>query len=116
MIKRFYENNLMSQVVRYGQFVETAGQVASNTTASVRDQSVEVLDKIAHLLTEAGASIDDLVRIQVWLVNIDDFRTFNEVYEKWLDGRSKPVRACVESALVAGGYSVEVQAFAYVSE
>ena len=116
MIKRLHENHLMAQIVRYGNMVETAGQVATNTSVSLEEQSLEVLGKVTSLLEEVGASLDNLVRIQVWLTDINQFETFNAVYEKWLEGRPKPVRACVESALVAGGYVVEVQAFAYVTE
>ncbi|MGY2227621.1 RidA family protein [Pseudomonas tolaasii] len=116
MIKRLHENHLIAQVVRYGSTVETAGQVATNTAASLEEQSIEVLGKVTGLLEEVGATLNDLVRVQVWLTNIAEFETFNAVYEKWLDGRPKPVRACAESALVAGGYVVEVQAFAYVAE
>ncbi|WP_409314367.1 RidA family protein [Pseudomonas putida] len=116
MIKRLHENHLMAQVVRYGNVVETAGQVATNTAVSLEQQSLEVLSKVTRLLEEAGASLNDLVRVQVWLTDINEFDVFNAVYEKWLDGKPKPVRACVESVLAAGGYLVEVQAFAYVTE
>jgi len=113
---RLRENNLMCQVIRYGNFIETAGQVASKPDAPLEDQAKQALDSISRLLEESGASLDDLVRVQVWLADINQFDQFNVVYQEWLQDRPKPVRACVESSLVTGGYLVEIQAFAYIDD
>lgn len=116
MALRLRENNLMCQVIRYGNFIETAGQVATNPAMRLEDQAKQALESVSRLLEEAGASLDDLVRVQVWLADINQFDQFNMIYQEWLQGRPKPVRACVESNLVAGGYLVEIQAFAYVDD
>jgi enamine deaminase RidA (YjgF/YER057c/UK114 family) len=113
VINRFDESGLMSQVVSFGPFVETAGQVASDPRQNIEGQTRQALASIDKLLDRAGASKSDLTRVQIWLANINDFDTMNSVYRQWLGGVGKPVRACVESKLVSGGYLIEVQAFAY---
>lgn len=113
MVHRFDESDLMAQLVSYGPFLETAGQVASDPTQDIQGQTRQCLASIERVLALGGATKSDLTRIQIWLANIDDFDAMNVVYREWLDGLPKPGRACVGSALVAGGYLIEVQAFAY---
>lgn len=112
-IVRIKENQLMSQVIRYGDFIETAGQVSADTTLDIQGQTSQTLAQIDQLLSEVGASRQDLTRVQIWLADISDFTQMNSAYEQWLAGGPKPVRACVGSDLVSGGYLVETQAFAY---
>lgn len=113
MIERIDVNHLMSQVIKYGDKIETSGQVADDPSADIRGQTEQVLAKISQLLKYCHADESQLVRIQIWLADIDDFTAMNEVYEKWLCHTTKPVRACIESTLVSGGYKIEVQAFAW---
>lgn len=115
MIIRKIENQLMAQVVRYDAFIETAGQVASDVSLNLQGQTAQALAKIDHLLAQVGASKRDLTRVQIWLADIEGFDVMNEVYADWLQDCPKPVRACVGSALVAGGYRIEIQAFAFRS-
>ncbi|MCU1717290.1 RidA family protein [Pseudomonas sp. 5P_3.1_Bac2] len=113
-ITRIKENHLMSQVVRYDHFIETAGQVCADTSLDIQGQTHQVLAQIDQLLSQVGASKQDLTRVQIWLADIDDFAEMNVAYEAWLANCPKPVRACVGSDLVSGGYLIEVQAFAYI--
>lgn len=112
-ITRHQEDMRMSQVVCFGPHIETAGQVAHDTTQGIEGQTQQALSAIDALLAEVGASKNHLTRIQIWLADMDDFSAMNGVYEQWLNGIAKPVRACVGSQLVSGGYLIEVQAFAY---
>lgn len=112
-ITRYQESARMSQAVCFGPHIETAGQVAHDTTQGIQGQTQQALAAIDALLAEVGASKEHLTRIQIWLADMDDFSAMNEVYEQWLNGAGKPVRACVGSQLVSGGYLIEVQAFAY---
>lgn len=116
MITRFNSNNRMSQAVKYGALFETAGQVARNTSVGIAEQTLDVLDTIDDLLAQVGASKNDLTGVQVWLSDMNHFDEMNEIYEKWLKGYEKPVRACVESRLAASEYLVEIQVFGCLGE
>lgn len=67
------------------------------------------------LYLKIGASKGDLIQIQIWLANMQDFDAMNEIYDAWIKNYPKPVRACVGSAL-AEGYLVEIQAFGKLRE
>ncbi|MEC5406488.1 RidA family protein [Paraburkholderia sp. MPAMCS5] len=114
MITRFDSNDRMSQAVRYGDSFETAGQVARDTSRGIVEQTHDVLDAIDGLLKKLGATKDELTRVQVWLSDMSHFDEMNVVYEKWLSGHAKPVRACVESRLADPAYLIEMQAFGFL--
>ncbi len=62
------------------------------------------------LYLKIGASKGDLIQIQIWLANMQDFDAMNEIYDAWI--KNYPM---VGSAL-AEGYLVEIQAFGKLRE
>ncbi|WP_251702262.1 Rid family hydrolase [Metapseudomonas boanensis] len=112
MIERFDEGNRMSMAVRYGRHFETAGVVAEDLTLGVQQQARQALAAIDTLMARAGVTKDDLIRVQIWIADYAHFDLVNEVYDHWLEGHRKPVRACVESRL--GGCLIEIQVFGYL--
>ena len=114
MIQRYEQNHRLSQLVVYGKFFESSGQVSENHHLSTAEQTKEILDKIDSMLSTINASISHITRVQIWLNDMNDFDEMNEVYERWLENSPKPARACVGSKL-AKGYKIEIQIFGYLS-
>ena len=111
MITRYASGNRMSLAVSYGAMFETAGVAADDTREDVQGQLRQVLTTIDALMAEAGIGKDRLTRVQMWIADYGHFDQVNEVYDAWLQGYPKPVRACVGADL-GEGYLVEVQVFA----
>lgn len=114
MIQRYEQNHRLSQLVVYGKFFESSGQVSENHHLSTAEQTKEILNKIDSMLSTINASISHITRVQIWLNDMNDFDEMNEVYERWLENSPKPARACVGSKL-AKGYKIEIQIFGYLS-
>lgn len=114
MIKRFKAGPRMSQAVVGTASVYIAGQVADDNTASIEEQTSQVLAKIDALLAEAGSSKANLLAVNVYLAHITDFAAMNSVYDAWLDKANPPARACVETRLADPGLRVEMTAVAAV--
>lgn len=55
------------------------------TNLDIRAQTRAVIQNIADILQHAGAGLGDLVEIQVFLVNMNDFGGFNEVWAEFFD-------------------------------
>ncbi|AOZ02220.1 2-aminomuconate deaminase [Cupriavidus sp. USMAHM13] len=55
------------------------------TTLDIRAQTRAVLDNIRDILASAGAGLSDLVETQVFLVSMNDFGGFNEVWAEYFD-------------------------------
>ncbi len=112
MIKRFQVGTRMSQAVSHGHTLFVAGQVASTPTASVEDQTREVLGKIDALLEEAGTDKSKLLAVNVFLPHISDFEAMNAVYDAWVAPGPPPARACVEARLADPDLRIGVTAIA----
>ena len=83
------------------------------TQLDIRVQTRAVLNNIASILEHAGASLQDLVDTQVFLVNMNDFGGFNDVWAEFFD-ESGPTRTTVAVHQLPHPHLViEIRATAY---
>jgi 2-iminobutanoate/2-iminopropanoate deaminase len=104
--------------VRAGDFIFVAGQgpidPATNQMSygDIRHETRLVLSNIKRILEGCGASIEDVVKCSVFLVDGRDFAAMNEVYAEFF-GNAKPARTTVEAKFVSPPMKVEIDAIAY---
>ncbi|TAQ87899.1 hypothetical protein B7494_g3785 [Chlorociboria aeruginascens] len=82
--------------------LSTSSSMASKTAACIKNLSV--------ILTEAGSSLEKIVKVQIFLTDMKDFTKMNEEYEKWI--RHKPARSCVAVKELPKGASIEIECVA----
>ncbi|HEY1705701.1 MAG TPA: RidA family protein [Trebonia sp.] len=83
-------------------------------TLDIRAQTRAVIENIAGILKEAGAGLSDLVQVTAYLVSMNDFGGYNEVYGEFFDF-SGPARTTVAvHQLPHPHILIEIQAVAYV--
>lgn len=84
------------------------------TTLDVRVQTHAVLDNVRDILRAVGADLADLVSVTAYLVNMNDFGGYNEVYAEYFD-ESGPARTTVAvHQLPHPHLLIEVQAVALI--
>ena len=104
--------------VRAGDFIFVAGQgpidPATNQMSygDIRHETRLVLSNIKRILEGCGASIADVVKCSVFLVDGRDFAAMNEVYAEFF-GQAKPARTTVEARFVSPPMKVEIDCIAY---
>jgi 2-aminomuconate deaminase len=88
---------------------------AMGTTAlDIRVQTRAVIETIGEMLAAVGAQLSDLVQVTAYLVNMNDFGGYNEVYGDFFDS-SGPARTTVAvHQLPHPHILIEIQAVAYV--
>lgn len=64
------------------------------TALDIREQTHAVIQNIESILNSLGAGLKDLVQISTYLVNMNDFGGYNEVYSQYFD-ESGPARTTV---------------------
>ena len=64
------------------------------TDLDVREQTRAVIENIRDILAEVGAGLEDLVQVTTYLVNMNDFGGYNEVWAEYFD-ESGPTRTTV---------------------
>ncbi|MFF6794166.1 RidA family protein [Streptomyces filamentosus] len=77
-----------------GTFAGAAADPMGVTDLDVRAQTRAVLDNIAGILAAAGGGLDDLVSVTAYLVSMNDFGGYNEVYAEYFD-ETGPTRTTV---------------------
>jgi 2-aminomuconate deaminase len=65
------------------------------TRLDIRAQTEAVLENIDAKLKSAGAGLTDLVEVECFLVNMNDFGGFNEIYNRFFDAATGPARTTV---------------------
>ncbi len=76
-------------------------------------QAEQVLANLAAALAGAGSDIAKLAQVRVYIVDIEHWATFNEIYARWA-GEAKPARAVVPVPALHFGLKIEVEAVASV--
>ena len=105
-----------AQAVVAAGLVFTSGQIAIDPATgllegdTVAQQTERVCRNLREVLTAAGASLETAVKTTCFLQHIQDFATFNSVYEKYFT--VKPARSCVEVAALPKGALVEIEVIA----
>jgi enamine deaminase RidA (YjgF/YER057c/UK114 family) len=113
-ITRIEPGKRFAAAVRHNDTLYIAGQTADTATASVEQQTREVLAKIDALLSKGGSSKARLLSMNVYLSNIMDFEAMNRVFDAWVDTANLPTRATVEARLASPDLRVEMTAVAAV--
>ena len=83
------------------------------TRLDIRAQTRAVIENIGTILASVGASLDDVVEISSYLVNMNDFAGYNEVYAEYF-GYDGPTRTTVAvHQLPHPHLLIEIKAVAY---
>lgn len=104
-----------SQAVVVGDLIFVAGQVprhpqTGQVEPSIEAQTHQVFANIKAILEAAGSNLGQVVRVDVYLSDMDNFQRMNEVYRTYFD-ESYPVRTTVGAVL--RGFDVEITVIAH---
>ena len=104
-----------SQAVNAGSFTFVSGQVAINPeTGDLMNQSIEqqteqVIKNLTAICNEANASLDNIVKLTIYITDMSDFSVVNEVMQRHFK-EPYPARATVEVSALPLGVNVEMDA------
>jgi 2-iminobutanoate/2-iminopropanoate deaminase len=107
-----------SQAVQAGSFVFVSGQIAMNPNTgkiealTIEAQTEQVLQNLSAILEAANCSFQNVVKVEIYLQNMDDFQTVNEIYAKAFKGPVLPARQAVEVARLPRDALVEISCIA----
>jgi 2-iminobutanoate/2-iminopropanoate deaminase len=102
-------------IVRAGDWLICSGQLGASDGAlaeGIEGQVRQAVANIEELLASEGATLVDVVKTTVYLVDMDDYAAMNHSYLTALDGH-RPARSAVAVAALPTGARVEIEAWAY---
>jgi reactive intermediate/imine deaminase len=106
-----------SQATTNGDIVFTAGQIPMTPDGElladepIAAQAEQSLSNIEGVLSEEGLDMSDILKVTVFLDDIEDFDEMNETYAGFFDDEP-PARSAVEVANLPKGVGVEIEAIA----
>ena len=104
-----------SQAVKVGNTVWLSGQIPlvpesmTVVEGDVTAQATQAFTNLAAVAEASGGSLDDAVKINISLIDMEDFAAVNAVMESFCN-EPYPARACVQVAALPKGVSVEIEA------
>jgi enamine deaminase RidA (YjgF/YER057c/UK114 family) len=113
-------NPAFSPGVRVGEFLFISGQVAQDgngNTVGVGDcaaQTRQVMSRIQTIVQAAGATLQDVVKITTFLINIDDYPAFSQVRSATFPTSPPASSTVIVAGLVRPDFLVEVEAVVHI--
>jgi 2-iminobutanoate/2-iminopropanoate deaminase len=102
-----------SQAIQAGDFVFYSGQIPLNpetgdvVAGGIVEQTHQVMTNMRAVLHASGRDFSDIVKTTIYLTDLADFTTVNEIYGECFN-EIPPARACVQVAALPKGVSIEI--------
>lgn len=106
-----------SQAIVEGEFIFVSGQGPINPQTGelelgpARAETQRVFENIKAILQAAGSSLDQVMKCNVYLRDINDFTAMNEVYQTYFSAPF-PARTTIQAGALPGGIAVEIECIA----
>ena len=110
-----------SQAVRAGNFIFYSGQIPLNPSSGtlidggIEVQTRQVLANMRAMLHASGCGFSDVVKTTIYLTDLADFATVNEIYGECFT-EVPPARACVQVSALPKGSMIEIEWIATVKQ
>lgn len=109
-----------SQAIVCNGLVFVSGQLSidpktgEKKLGSIEEQTEQVLSNIAAILKTAGSDISHLLKVTIYVADIEMWSAVNTVYAKFM-GENRPARAVIPTGLLHYGFLIEIDAVAAVN-
>jgi 2-iminobutanoate/2-iminopropanoate deaminase len=110
-------NGIFSPAIVIGDLVYTSGQIGVDSKTGqiveggIEAQTEQVFRNLEAVLTAAGSSIEHVVKATVFLADMNDYNTMNELYKKHFKG-DPPARTTVQVARLPRDARIEIEVVA----
>jgi 2-iminobutanoate/2-iminopropanoate deaminase len=108
-----------SQAIIANDFVFVSGQLpvvpetGNIISDDIKEQTDQALKNLSNVLQASNSSLDRLVKTTVFIKDMNDFASINEIYSKFFTDH-KPARACVEVSRLPKDVKIEIEGIALI--
>ncbi|MEG1501360.1 MAG: RidA family protein [Clostridiales bacterium] len=108
------------QGIKVNDLLFTSGQIpldpqkGSLIAGGIKEQTQQALTNLQAVLEEGGSSLENVLKVTVFIKDMNDFALVNEIYGQFF-GKQPPARSCVEVARLPKDALIEVEAIALVN-
>ena len=107
-----------NQAVKAGNYLFISGQIALNPqngeliTDEVSKETTQVMENLSAILNEASLTFENVVKTTIFLSDMNNFSTVNEIYGSYLNNSTAPARETVQVSKLPLGVNVEISMIA----
>lgn len=106
-----------SQAIEFNNLIFSSGQIALDQSGKIvgddiKIQTRQVLSNLKQILEENGSDLDCVIKVTIYLINIEDFASMNEVYSEFFI-ESKPARSTVQVSRLPKDAKIEIDVIAF---
>ena len=109
-----------SPAIRAGDYIFVSGQggfmdAEGKEIKGIEAQTRQCLENMKQVLEIAGSSLDDVVKVTIFLGNVTDYVKMNEVYKSYFS-KDQPARSTAVTGLVIPNMLIEMECIAYLPQ
>ena len=107
-----------NQAVIAGNYMFISGQIALNPkngeliTNEIKKETTQVMENLNAILNEASLTFENVVKTTIFLSDMNDFSSVNEIYGSYLNNSTAPARETVQVSKLPVGVNVEISMIA----
>ncbi|WP_347253103.1 RidA family protein [Leminorella grimontii] len=107
---------LYSPAIEANGFIFTSGQIGIDPVSrklpeGIEAQTRQAIANLRNVLEASGSSMDKLVKVNVYLSNMDDYGTMNKIYAEAFNG-APPARTALQVGKIPMGAMIEIEGIA----
>ena len=107
-----------NQAVLTGNTLYTSGQIAINPVTGelvlndIKTETTQVMQNLKAVLEAAGMTFENVIKSSIFISNMDDFTSINEIYGRYFNDETAPARETVQVARLPKNVNVEISVIA----
>ena len=110
-----------NQAIKAGNFIYCSGQIAIdpvsnkiNCKGNIEKETTQVLKNLLAVLNAGGARSEDVIKTTIYLTDLKNFKTVNDIYSDFFNVENPPARACVEVSSLPKDVLIEIDCVAFL--
>ena len=110
-----------NQAIKAGNFIYCSGQIAIdpvsneiNCHGNIEKETTQVLKNLFAVLNAGGAKAEDVIKTTIYLTDLKNFKTVNDIYSDFFNVENPPARACIEVSSLPKGVLIEIECVAFL--
>ncbi|KAH7263469.1 Endoribonuclease L-PSP/chorismate mutase-like protein [Fusarium tricinctum] len=110
-----------SQAIKYNGMVYCSGNIGAIpgtnfalVEGTVKDRARQAIKNLEAILKESGSSLKNIVKMNIYITNMENFALVNEAYDEFFTWSPKPARTCVAVFQLPLGTDVEIECTAFL--
>ncbi len=107
-----------NQAILNGNTLYTSGQIAINPKTNmlvldnINSETAQVMENLKAVLTAANMTFENVIKVSIFIANMDDFTAINKVYGNYFNNENAPARETVQVARLPKNVNVEISLIA----